>query len=817
MGLFSPLRSGEPVLPLLRRSHGAGPGPDRDRGLALSRLRLRLALLAMAVVPAVISMVLFNAVVESQGLDERSRATGESNAISAELASHIQRTEGMLQVLAADSSFSRVLSDPVAVDDARDDLRMLGATTSGLVLGATLVDRMGNVRLRLEEGLVTAPSGMSTGDTTLLRDALSMPLGQIARSAAFRGPDGSMRLTLAMPLGGSKASAAPAGILAIDLSLPVLVSVIEPRLDAEGAYALLVERGTGAIMADSRTLQSAATSPSPAGPPDLDGSLAAMVSGGPEPWQTLLSEGWAAGSADVPPATSSARWMVLVLQPATPPALPVHLLAALGAMAAIVVALAVWMSHQVLRPAEQLETSRRELKRMYEKAREEALRDGLTGLGNHRSFQEELDRQVESYRRHRVPVSLLLIDMDDLKIVNDSEGHAAGDELLGLMGALIAECVRFSDRAFRIGGDEFAILMPHTDSSGAAQLARRLRARAHQSDTGRRALPFSGGVSACPELAMTRQQLYAQADAALYWCKRHGRNAIDVYDPDRDQGSSRSATGGVSAAVIRVASERLLRAVFQPIVDLHNGKVIGYEGLIRPIAGAPFSNPGEMFGAAEAAGHTVELDAACFDVVAEAARAIPADKLVSINLSPRTVEAPDFCVQNFLAALAGHDLDPRRLIVEVTEHEIVQDLARLKRNLSDLQAAGIRIAVDDVGAGNAGLQLLSQFRFDVVKIDLSLVQDGARHDTSHAVLRSLRDLAGRWGAFVIAEGLETTEQLHMIRQLGMSAGQGYLLGRPGNDVGLASFNLDDLEAGVLMMGAAAVSRERVEGALGPAA
>src|SRR5664280_640665 len=148
-----------------------------------------------------------------------------------------------------------------------------------------------------------------------------------------------------------------------------------------------------------------------------------------------------------------------------------------------------------------------------------------------------------------------------------------------------------------------------------------------------RPLPFSGGVSACPGLATTRGQLYAQADAALYFCKRHGRSAVDVYDADRDHESDQSVSDDLRAAVVRMTSERLLRAVFQPIVDLHTGAILGYEGLIRPTAGAPFSNPGEMFGAADAVGHIVELDTACFDVVTAAARAIPRDKLVSVNLS----------------------------------------------------------------------------------------------------------------------------------------------------------------------------------------
>jgi EAL domain-containing protein (putative c-di-GMP-specific phosphodiesterase class I) len=123
-------------------------------------------------------------------------------------------------------------------------------------------------------------------------------------------------------------------------------------------------------------------------------------------------------------------------------------------------------------------------------------------------------------------------------------------------------------------------------------------------------------------------------------------------------------------------------------------------------------------------------------------------------------------------------LDPRHVVLELTEREAVEDLGRLRQAAESCRVAGIRLAADDVGAGNAGLRLLSQLRFDIVKIDLSLVQGGALHDASLEVIRTLRDLADRWGALVVAEGIETPAQLDIVRSLGIGAGQGYLLGRP---------------------------------------
>jgi len=398
-----------------------------------------------------------------------------------------------------------------------------------------------------------------------------------------------------------------------------------------------------------------------------------------------------------------------------------------------------------------------------------------------------------------VPFSLLLLDVDDLKITNARSGHAVGDEQLRALGRHIQTMLRFSDRAFRIGGDEFAVLLPHTDTPGAVQMGQRLLTRTRAGEGGEPAIAFSAGAAAYPGAAQDRDQLMAAAGAALAWAKCHGRTSVLAYDPATQALDTDADRMEKETAVAQVIRERSLLAAFQPIVDMQTGDVVGFEGLTRPAPGAPFTNPGQLFEAAELAGRTVELDAVCFETIAEGARAIPADRVVSINLSPRTMEAADFSVEGVLAVLRSHDLDPGRVILELTERETVLDLDRLRDNLSALQRAGVRIAADDVGAGNAGLRLLSQFRFDIVKVDLSLVQEGTNNDASRAILRSLRDLAQRWGAFVIAEGIETSTQLKVVRELGLAAGQGFLIGRPGYIVDLPPVDLVGLEQGGMMM------------------
>ena len=225
----------------------------------------------------------------------------------------------------------------------------------------------------------------------------------------------------------------------------------------------------------------------------------------------------------------------------------------------------------------------------------------------------------------------------------------------------------------------------------------------------------------------------------------------------------------------------MLRPVYQPIFSLETGKPVGYEGLIRPTEGSPLPDANSLFAAAERVDRTVEIDFACLEVIAEGVGELDEGVYLSVNLSPRTLESDLFHPTELTSIFERRGIAPSQLVVELTEREAVTDLEVLRRNAAACRRAGIRLAADDVGAGNAGLRLLSEVHFDIVKIDLSLVQGGILHDPSYAVLRALQELASRWHATIVAEGVETAEQLAAIRDLGISAGQGYLLGRPGPD------------------------------------
>jgi EAL domain-containing protein (putative c-di-GMP-specific phosphodiesterase class I) len=222
------------------------------------------------------------------------------------------------------------------------------------------------------------------------------------------------------------------------------------------------------------------------------------------------------------------------------------------------------------------------------------------------------------------------------------------------------------------------------------------------------------------------------------------------------------------------------------------GQPIGFEGLVRPAEGAPFSDASSLFAAAEAADRTVELDLACLEIVAAGVRLPNDETYISVNLSPRTLESSLFHPGELKAIFHRSGISPDRVVLELTEREQVEDLDQLRKNVDACRRSGMRLAADDVGAGNAGLRLLSEIHFDIVKIDLSLVQGGMMHDPSHGILRALQELATRWKASIVAEGVETAAQLAVVRSLGIAAGQGYLLGRPTNTMNDAAIDLVEL-------------------------
>lgn len=727
--------------------------------LRLVKLRLGLTLIAVALLPIAAVSPLVRIISEEARLAHHERLADQAESTVLELRREVASVRAATEATLADKAIVEASSpdaNAAARRRASERLERLIDKPGSTVVAATLLTGAG----------VQAVSGPTV-------DLQDLPPGVVVSGLATEADPTVARILVVV---ASEPGAEPARTIVSSISVPALLAAATPAVAMPGRVLRMADE-SGLIIAES----SGAFDPSA-----LPGEMLDLA--------TLAARDADGRAAVGLPGIEG--WQVVVAAPIPLVSMPIQALAALGGMLLLLIAFTLWMARQILRPAAQLEASRSRLRELYESAREAALRDSLTGLGNHRAFQEAVARMVEGARRYGTAFSLVLIDIDEFKRINDTKGHAVGDQLLAEVGALIGASIRTTDAAFRVGGDEFAILLPHTDPDSAVVQIRRLLARGLEDRaTGsyRYPISFSAGITSCPEYGNTRLELTSQADAALYRGKRTGRTVVTLYDPARDHGHvDEGMRAELSSAITAVIEAGTLTPAYQPIVELATGRVTGYEGLVRVPRESTFAHAGALFDAAEVAGRVHDLDRAALDIVLRGAHLFDESVTLSVNISPRTLESPEFSAAAFLAILRRHAVAPARVVLELTERESIRDLDRLRSVLTGVQNAGVRIAADDVGAGNAGLRLLSEFRFDVVKIDLSLVQRGG-DDRGESVLRSIVEVAERMGARTIAEGIETSAQLRTARRLNITGGQGYLLGRPGPERDKAWVDIAALE------------------------
>jgi diguanylate cyclase (GGDEF)-like protein len=741
-------------------------GTDGRHGLRLVKLRLALTLIAVAILPLAALAPIIRSVVDDPRVAQQERLGAQSDLAAASIRRELDGiTSAVRDVATGDGAAAAVAAKPGSTQ-AKAVLTALTPIVnrpSEAVSAVIVVDSTGAAHATAG----TAPSGATP---------VGPSPGGLPGPIVVHDAGGSLTaIEVWAPIAGT-AGKGPAGAV-------VALIAPEPLVRWAGRDLLVGTEQLGILDGTGNQVTTVAAEDAGASP------------GTPLPATAGGSSTLASAVADLPVGGLDG-WRVVASAPQTVATAPLPPLVALLALLLLLIGATVLMARKIIEPAAELEAQRFRFQSLYHSARAAALRDNLTGLGNHRAFQEEVARMVEQSRRYGTRFALILLDIDEFKRVNDTRGHATGDELLAEVGNLIRATMRGSDAAFRIGGDEFALLLAETDTVGASVLARRILS--HGLDEGRpgtyrEAISFSAGVTACPEFGMTRLELTAQADAALYRGKRGGRTVVTVFDPALDRGHvDEGMRAELSVAVAMVIESRGLTPVYQPIVHLPTGRILGYEGLVRVDPASGFPHTGALFDAAEVAGRVLELDRAALEVVLNGASALPPSTLLSLNVSPRSFEAPEFNATVFLAILRRHEIAPDRVLLELTERDAIRDPDRLRETIHALQVAGVRVAADDVGAGNAGLRLLSQFRFDVVKIDLSLVQGGTSGEQTLNVLTSLVGLARRWGALTIAEGVETAAQLRTILGLGIDAGQGYLLGRPGPLLPIATVDLDGL-------------------------
>ncbi len=401
----------------------------------------------------------------------------------------------------------------------------------------------------------------------------------------------------------------------------------------------------------------------------------------------------------------------------------------------------------------------------------QAHHDGLTGLANRSRFTEELSAALSAQDRP----ALLYLDLDDFKVVNDSLGHGAGDHVLAEVGRRVEALVRPSDVVARLGGDEFAVLLPKPDQ--AEVVARRIIRSLHETilfAEHELQIGVSIGLARASGDSRSPADLLSDADIAMYAAKSQGKGALVEFVPTMRHKVSEQRR--LRTQLRRAVDQDEFDVVYQPIVELSSGALIGAEALVRWNNDGGQETPDIFIPEAERAGLVVSIDRSVLAKAATTFDTLAADDkmFISVNLSAQNFLEDDLA-DYFARTLMLSDVDPRRLVVEVTETALIQEPERTIQQLSDLRALGVRIALDDFGTGYSSLSYLHRLPVDILKIAQPFIADMENDET---FVRTMIDLGKNLGLQIVAEGLETEAQRRRITELGCDMAQGYLFGRP---------------------------------------
>jgi diguanylate cyclase (GGDEF)-like protein len=416
----------------------------------------------------------------------------------------------------------------------------------------------------------------------------------------------------------------------------------------------------------------------------------------------------------------------------------------------------------------------------------QAFHDDVTGLANRALFAERVRHAIARGRRERRGLAVIFLDLDDFKTINDSLGHAAGDEVLTEVARRLDESIRGADTAARFGGDEFAVLLEDVaNSQEAADAAERiLEALSAPLVAGHKELTLSCslGISVAEhESGTDADEMIRDADAAMYIAKHDGKGGYRLFEPAMHEGVL--ARLELRTDLQRALATEQLALHYQPVVRLDDGSVVGFEALLRwshPERG--LIPPDRFVPIAEETGLIVPIGRWVLREGCRQARRILGaldtvdQPSMSINLSLKQIQHSDI-VADVRDALSESGLEAGCLTLEITETVLMADTDLAVERLRELKKLGVRLALDDFGTGYSSLSYLSKFPVDILKMDRSFLREGATPDES-GLATAVVALGGTLNLEVVAEGIEFAEQWHTLQTLACEFGQGFYFSRP---------------------------------------
>jgi len=408
-----------------------------------------------------------------------------------------------------------------------------------------------------------------------------------------------------------------------------------------------------------------------------------------------------------------------------------------------------------------------------------AYRDTLTNLPNRLLFADRLEHSIDRSARHRESLALLLVDMDDFKLVNDSFGHDAGDKLIKAVGELLSRSLRRADTVARLGGDEFAVIVENIDGvDDAISIADNLstvlehNVRLDDQET------FTGasiGIAIYPEDGEDARTLLKNADTALFRAKEKGRHCFQFYKPEMSVTAMERLE--LENSLRKALDEDQFVVFYQPTIDIHKNEIVGVEALLRwdhPEKG--IIKPIDFVPIAEDCGLIVPIGEKLIRTAAKQLKAWKDEGLesqnVSINIAPRQFRDMDVLTL-FKEVMHENELEPSNFTIEITEAALIDNVGEVEKVLNTLSGMGMTIALDDFGTGFASLAYLKDFPVDIVKIDRIFVAGtpDSREDT--AIVEAIAGLTRGLRLRLMAEGIENDRQLQMLKGLGCQLAQGY--------------------------------------------